>query len=170
MKTALYPGTFDPITLGHVDILQRGITLFDKIVIAVSESAGKSPLFSLQQRLNMVQQTFADHAEIEVISFSGLLVDLMHEQEVNIVLRGIRSSADVEHEFQLSGSNLQMKPNMETVFIQANPKYAHISSTIVREIARMQKPGTLGDLSLFVPPAVMDAVEQQSLIHSPPRL
>lgn len=159
-EIAVYPGTFDPITHGHVDIIQRGLRMFDKIVVAVSTSAGKVPLFPLAERLNMVQQAFADSSYIQVIPFSGLLVDLMRDQQINVILRGIRTSSDIEHEFQLADMNQQMHAEIETVFLKAMPRYMNISSSIVREIIKMNKEGSRGDLSLFVPQAVMDALQQ----------
>ncbi|MDF3054722.1 MAG: coaD [Gammaproteobacteria bacterium] len=159
-KIALYPGTFDPITHGHVNIIQRGLSLFDEIIVAVSVSAGKNPLFPLKERIDIVQQVFSHSPRIQVISFSGLLVDLMHEQNIKIILRGIRGSSDLEYEFQLANMNQAMKPDIETVFLKAAPQYANVSSSIVREIIKMGKERSLGDLSLFVPEAVIDAFQQ----------
>ncbi len=157
-EIAVYPGTFDPITHGHVDIIERGLRLFDKITVAVSTSVGKTPLFSLSKRLNIVQQVFADSPRIQVIPFSGLLVDLMQDHQIKIILRGLRTNNDLEHEFQLADTNRQMYPDIDTLFLKAMPHYMHISSSIVREIIKINKEGSRADLSLFVPQAVMDAL------------
>lgn len=158
-RIALYPGTFDPITHGHIDIARRGLSLFDQILIAVSASHVKAPVFSLDERLLILQQTFHDTKQIQVIAFSGLLVELMQQHGVYTLLRGIRTSADISHEFQLADTNHYMNPEVETVFLKAAPKYAHISSTIVREIIHMRKGEFRVELSRFVPEPVIQALK-----------
>lgn len=158
-KIAVYPGTFDPITYGHIDIIERGAQLFDKVIVAVTAGTGKSPLLSPEQRIALAQQVFATNSRVEVVPFTGLLVDFMQNRGIHSVLRGIRNVADMQHEFQLATMNKIMKPDMETVFLQANERFAHVSSTIVREIAAKAQPGSLGDLSLFVPPLVATALQ-----------
>lgn len=158
-KIAVYPGTFDPITYGHIDIIERGVQLFDKVVVAVTAGTGKSPLLSPEQRIALAQQVFATNSRVEVVPFTGLLVDFMQNRGIQYVLRGIRNVADMQHEFQLATMNKIMKPDMETVFLQANERFAHVSSTIVREIAAKAQPGSLGDLSLFVSPLVATALQ-----------
>jgi pantetheine-phosphate adenylyltransferase len=155
LKKVIFPGTFDPITYGHVDLIERASRLFDHVVIAIAASVSKTPLFSMEERIAIVQQTFAAHNNISVASFSGLLVDFMHDHNLHYVLRGIRTIADMEYEFQLASMNKAMKPDLEAVFLKPDEKYTHISSTIVREIARMG-----GDISLFVPPAVVHAFKR----------
>lgn len=158
-KIAVYPGTFDPITYGHIDIIERGTQLFDKVVIAVTAGTGKSPMLTPEQRIALVQQALVANSRVEVVSFTGLLVDFMRDRGIQYALRGIRNVADMQHEFQLATMNKIMKPDMETVFLQANERFAHVSSTIVREIAAKAQPGSLGDLSLFVPPLVATALQ-----------
>jgi pantetheine-phosphate adenylyltransferase len=158
-RIAVYPGTFDPITYGHIDIIERGVQLFNKVVVAVTAGTGKSPLVSPEQRIALAQQVFAANLRVEVVPFTGLLVDFMQNRGIQYVLRGIRNVADMQHEFQLATMNKIMKPEMETVFLQANERFAHVSSTIVREIAAKAQPGSLGNLSLFVPPLVATALQ-----------
>ncbi len=155
--TAIFPGTFDPLTFGHVDLVHRALQLFDKVIIAMTAGTGKSPAFTATERLSLAQLVFADSPKVQALTFSGLLVDFMQENDIRFVLRGIRTLADVEYEFQLATMNGLMKPGIETVFLQTAPQYAHISSTIVREIAAKSNPKSLGDLSLFVPPPVVEA-------------
>jgi pantetheine-phosphate adenylyltransferase len=151
---ALYPGTFDPFTHGHVDILQRASCLFDKIILAIATGSHKKPMLSLEERLAIAGEIFGGMPRVEVMTFSGLLVDFMHLTKAHIVLRGIRSTADMEYEFQLAAANRSLKPDMETIFLKADPQFAHISASIVREIASMG-----GDLTAFVPPAVITALD-----------
>ncbi|MCB1826854.1 MAG: pantetheine-phosphate adenylyltransferase [Coxiellaceae bacterium] len=149
MITAVYPGTFDPLTNGHVDIVERGARLFDSLIIAVAKSAGKNPRFSEKERLVMCQDVFEHYKNVEVVSFDGLLVDFIKANNATIILRGLRSAADLDFEFQLSGMNQAMYPECETVFIKASDMTSSISSSMVREVAAMG-----GDVALFVPPAV----------------
>lgn len=158
-KIAVYPGTFDPITYGHIDIIERGTQLFDKVIVAVTAGTGKAPALSSEQRITLTQQVFATNPRVEIVPFTGLLVDFMQERDIRFVLRGIRNVADMQHEFQLATMNRIMKPDMETVFLKADERFAHVSSTIVREIAAKTSPGSLGDLSLFVPPLVVEALK-----------
>lgn len=151
---AVYPGTFDPFTHGHVDILQRASHLFDKVIIAIATSNHKKPMLSLEQRVAIAQKISEEMFYVEVMTFSGLLVDFMQETKAHIVLRGIRTAADMEYEFQLAAANRSLKPDMETIFLKADPQFAHISASIVREIAAMG-----GDLSAFVPPAVIHILD-----------
>lgn len=151
-STIVYPGTFDPITLGHVDLARRASRLFEKVIIAVAANSSKTPLFDLPKRLTLIQQVFAEDHNVTVESFSGLLVDWLKNTGVHLVLRGIRTLGDMEYEFQLASMNRYMYPKLETLFLQPDERYAHISSTLVREIARMN-----GDLSPFVPQEVIAA-------------
>jgi len=149
MTIALYPGTFDPLTNGHWDVVKRAIALFDEIIIAVAESAGKNPQFSFGDRMAMCEETFSGLKTVSVDSFDGLLVDFAKTKNAKIILRGLRGAADLDFEFQLSEMNRTISPECETLFMKASDTTSSISSSIVREIAAMG-----GDVSLFVPPAV----------------
>lgn len=162
MLSAVYPGTFDPVTYGHIDLVTRATQLFDQVILAVTVGAGKSPAFPLEQRLALAAEVFADNSRVEIVPFSGLLVDFMQQRNICVILRGIRTLADLQYEFQLATMNQLMKANIETVFLKTADKYAHISSTIVREIAAKGGDNTLGDLSLFVPATVVAAFAARS--------
>lgn len=156
LKIAVYPGTFDPITHGHVNMVERAAGLFDQVIVAIAASVGKQPLFPLEQRVAITETIFSTLPQVRVEAFSGLLVDFMQHKHARIVLRGIRTSGDMEYEFQLAVANRYMKPDIETVFLKPDERYAHISSSIVREIARMG-----GDLTPFVPASVITAYNAQ---------
>ena len=147
--TAIYAGTFDPITNGHSDLIQRASKLFDRVVVAVAESARKEPFFSLENRMDLAREVLAAFKNIEVISFSGLLVDLAKKQKAQVILRGLRAVSDFDYEFQLYGMNHKLSPEIETVFMPASEGTAYISATLVREIARMG-----GEVDAFVSPIV----------------
>ncbi|HKJ83362.1 MAG TPA: pantetheine-phosphate adenylyltransferase [Mariprofundaceae bacterium] len=149
-RTAIYPGTFDPITLGHVDVVQRGLKLFERIVIGVAENPGKGPMFDLERRLAMVRETFANEPGVEAVAFNGLLVDLAHEQSAQAILRGLRAASDFEYEFQMATMNRRLDERIETVFVMAREDYTFVSSRFIREIASMG-----GDVSELVPEAVL---------------
>ncbi len=149
MKTAIYPGTFDPITLGHVDVVQRGLKLFDQIIIAVADSSKKSPMFDVQTRLNMVNATFAGENRIQTLSFDGLLVNLAQQHQATAILRGLRAASDFEYEFQLSAMNRKLDANIESVFVMAREEYTFVSSSFIREISSMG-----GDVTTLVPEVV----------------
>jgi pantetheine-phosphate adenylyltransferase len=148
-RTAIYPGTFDPITLGHVDVVNRGLKLFDHIVIGVAENPNKEPMFDLKTRLKMVRETFTDTSEVEVVSFTGLLVDLAHDQKGDAILRGLRAASDFEYEFQMATMNRRLDERIETCFVMAREDYTFVSSRFIREISGMG-----GDVSELVPAAV----------------
>jgi pantetheine-phosphate adenylyltransferase len=156
MKTAIYPGTFDPITLGHLDLMTRAANLFDRVIVAVAFSEKKKPLFTLDQRMTLCRQALAHLPNVEVQSYSNLLVDFARANDARFVLRGVRAIADFEYELQLANMNRAMYPEMETVFLTPVEKYAFISSTLVREIAAMG-----GDYAQFVPPVVAAALRQR---------
>jgi len=152
-KTAIYPGTFDPITHGHINIIQRSAELFDKVIVAVAKSAGKNPFFDMQQRVELAKIALADSANVEVIDFEGLLIDLAEQQQATIIVRGVRSIADFEYEAQMAGMNRQMMPELETIFLTTHSEWADLSSTLVRDIARHG-----GDVSKFVPATIKQAI------------
>lgn len=152
----VYPGTFDPITRGHEDLVRRASRLFDRVVVAVAASATKQPFFDLAERLAMARETLADLANVEVASFDSLLVDFVRGQGTNLVLRGLRAVSDFEYEFQLASMNRHLIPQVETLFLTPAEKYSFISSSLVREIARLG-----GDVSGFVHPAVQNALRRR---------
>lgn len=133
-QRAVYPGSFDPITSGHVDIIQRGLKIFDKILVAVLENPKKKPLFSTKERMNMIQDYFVDQGNIEVKAFDGLLVDFAKKNDANIVIRGLRAISDFEYEFQMALMNRKLDPEIETLFMMPNLSYSFLSSKLVKEI------------------------------------
>lgn len=150
MRKAIYPGTFDPITLGHVDVVMRGLKLVDELVIGVAENPSKGPMFDLATRLAMVRSVFTNEPRVKVVAFTGLLVDLAHEQDAKAILRGLRAASDFEYEFQLAAMNRRLDVDIETVFVMAREDYTFVSSRFIREISLMG-----GDVSELVPPAVL---------------
>ena len=148
MKKAVFPGSFDPITLGHVDVIERGLRLFDEIIIAVGENSSKTNLFSLDQRKEFISEAFKDHPKVSVISYQGMTVDLCQKLKVDFILRGLRNSADFEFEKSIAQINRDMAP-IETVFLLTAAETAHISSSIVREIIKNK-----GAFQKFVPVSV----------------
>lgn len=147
----VYPGTFDPITRGHEDLVRRASRIFGRVVVAVAASANKQPFFSLDERLEMARRTLADLANVEVASFDSLLVDFVRDHGTNLVLRGLRAVSDFEYEFQLAGMNRSLFPELETVFLTPADQYMFVSASMVREIARLG-----GDVSPFVPASVAE--------------
>ena len=153
MKTVIYPGTFNPITNGHVDLVERAAKLFDKVILAIAFSEKKQPMFDLEQRMELCQQALSHLDNIEVCGFNNLLVDFAKSKNSRIVLRGVRTVADFEYENQLANMNRAMLPGLETVYLTPAEELAYISSSLVREIASMG-----GDVSGFVPPVVCAAL------------
>lgn len=162
-RVAVYPGTFDPITLGHMDIIRRGAKLTDRLVIGVTTNPSKSPLFTLEERLAMVRREVAGIGEgpIEVVAFDSLLMHFAEQQGASVILRGLRAVADFEYEFQMAGMNQQLNPAIETAFLMADVSLQPIASRLVKEIACYG-----GDISRFVTPAVraevLARVEEQA--------
>jgi pantetheine-phosphate adenylyltransferase len=150
MRTGVYPGTFDPITLGHMDIIRRGAKLVDRLVIGVTTNPSKSPMFSVEERMAMVRREVAGlGADIEVVSFDSLLMDFAERQGASMIVRGLRAVADFEYEYQMAGMNQQLNDRIETVFLMADVSLQPIASRLVKEIALYG-----GDISKFVTPAV----------------
>ena len=156
MRIAIYPGTFDPVTAGHIDLIERGCAIFDRVVVAVADSARKKPLFGLEERLALCEQALTHVGNVEVRSFSGLLVDFARQHGSTFVLRGVRAVADYEYELQLANMNRAMMPELETVFLTPAVQLSYISSTLVREIASMG-----GDVTGFVSPNVAAALAER---------
>jgi pantetheine-phosphate adenylyltransferase len=153
-RIGVYPGTFDPITRGHMDIIRRGAKLVDRLVIGVTTNPSKSPMFSLPERLAMVEREVADvTGDIRVVSFDSLLMDFAEREHASVIVRGLRAVADFEYEYQMAGMNQQINPRVETVFLMADVSLQPIASRLVKEIALYG-----GDISKFVPPAVRDEV------------
>ena len=155
-KTAIYPGSFDPITNGHVDIILRGAKLFPRILVAVLENPKKKPLFTTKERMDMIQQIFKDRANIEVKAFQGLLVDFAKANQAKIVIRGLRAISDFEYEFQMALMNQKLNPAIETFFIMPNAKYTFLSSNLVKEVYSLG--GSIRDL---VPPIVEQKLREK---------
>jgi pantetheine-phosphate adenylyltransferase len=146
---AVYPGTFDPITLGHEDLIRRASRLFDTVIVAIADSGAKRPFFNRDERVEMARETLKDLKNVEVLGFSGLLMQFVQEHDARVVVRGLRAVSDFEYEFQLAGMNRGMYPDVETLFLTPGEQYMFISATIVREISVLG-----GDVSKFVPPLV----------------
>ncbi len=157
MRTGVYPGTFDPITLGHMDIIRRGAKLVDRLVIGVTTNPSKSPMFSLEERMAMVRREVAGHGEeIEIVSFDSLLMDFAEREGASMIVRGLRAVADFEYEYQMAGMNQQLNDRIETVFLMADVSLQPIASRLVKEIALYG-----GDISKFVPEAVVADVARR---------
>ena len=133
-RLAVYPGSFDPLTNGHVDIIERGTHLFEKIIVAILVNAEKSPLFSTQERLEIVRDVFRGHANVEVDTFDGLLVDYVERRKANVIVRGLRALSDFETEFQMALMNRRLSPHVETVFMMPAEQYTYISSRLIKEV------------------------------------
>ena len=147
----VYPGTFDPFTRGHEDLVRRAARLFQHVVVAVADSSSKRPFFSTKERIEMAREVLRTFANVEVIGFSTLLMDFVHEQKAQAIVRGLRAVSDFEYEFQMAGMNRNLYPDVETLFLTPDEKYMFVSATIVREIARFG-----GDVAKFVHPHVAD--------------
>jgi pantetheine-phosphate adenylyltransferase len=152
--TAIYPGTFDPITNGHADLLQRAARRFDRVIIAVAGSTGKSTCFTLEERVSLARTALAQLDHVEVVGFDGLLVKFAREQGAGVILRGLRAVSDFEYEFQLASMNRKLAPDVETMFLTPDEGYTFISSSLVREISALG-----GDVTPFVHPAVRAALK-----------
>jgi pantetheine-phosphate adenylyltransferase len=150
VKKAVYPGTFDPLTRGHEDLVRRAAGLFGEVVVAIADSKAKRPMFSLDERIDMAREALAPYANVQVLGFSGLLMDFMRSHGAHVILRGLRAVSDFEYEFQMAGMNRQLYPDVETMFLTPSEQYMFISATMVREIATLG-----GDVSLFVSPSVV---------------
>ena len=156
MAKDLYPGTFDPVTLGHIDLIERALHLFDEVTVAIATSESKIPLFTLEERIEHIQTIFEGNKHIKVIGFTGLVVDLAKEEESNILIRGLRAVSDFEYELQLANMNRAMSPDLESIFLTPKAKFSFLSSTLVREIASMG-----GEISSFVDPIIEEALKKR---------
>jgi pantetheine-phosphate adenylyltransferase len=155
-RIAVYPGTFDPITLGHEDIVRRAANLFDEVIVAVAGSTNKRTLFSFEERVSLAQNVFKKASNIKVIGFDGLLMEFVQMQGAQMVIRGLRAASDFEYEFQLAGMNRKLFPQLETLFLTPAEQYMFVSSTLVREVATLN-----GDVHQFVSPTVNAAIKEK---------
>ena len=155
-QRAIYPGTFDPMTKGHVDLIERACKLFNEIVIAIAASEAKNPLFTLDERIQIAEKIFESNDKVKVVGFSGLLVDLAKDNDAKILIRGLRVVADFEYEFQLANMNRAMMPELESVFLTPKEQYSYISSSLVKEICKMG-----GDVSEFVDPISLSELKRK---------
>lgn len=153
MKRAIYPGSFDPLTLGHVDMIERSAKIVDELVVGVLNNSAKNSLFSLEERVSMIKEMTASMPNVTVASFDGLLVDYMKEIDATIIVRGLRAVTDFEYELQIAQTNHVQNANVETIFLTTNLKYSYLSSTIVKEFASYG-----GDISNFVPACFIDRI------------
>jgi len=156
MIKAVYPGTFDPITLGHQDLVRRAAALFEKVVVGIAASEAKRPFFPLEERIRLAREVLKPYRNVTVEGFRGLLMDFVRAQKAQVILRGLRAVSDFEYEFQMAGMNRNIHPDVETVFLTPAEQYQFISATIVREIATLG-----GDVSKFVQPLVVRALAQR---------
>ena len=157
MKIAIYPGSFDPLTFGHIDILERAASLFDKVIVGVAESKAKKPLFTVDERLALIDEMFADNDKIESLGYSEkLTVDLARENNAIAIIRGLRAVADFEYEFQLATMNRSLAPDIESIFFTPKDTLIYVSSSLVKEIAQFG-----GNVTRFVPKHVVSALEKK---------
>lgn len=156
MKIVVYPGTFDPITNGHIDLIERALRLFDHVIVAIAKSSKKNPLFTLEERVGLTSQALSHLDNIEVCGFDRLLADFVKERNATGMIRGLRAVSDFEYEFQLANMNRALAPQMESIFLTPSEKFSYLSSSLIREIASLG-----GDVSQFVPKVVEDALQKK---------
>jgi pantetheine-phosphate adenylyltransferase len=156
MPVALYPGTFDPITLGHIDIIMRASRIFTKVIVVVAENPHKNPLFSVVERMNMIKESVSKIRTIEVISYKGLIANCLKKHNATVIIRGMRALSDFDYEFQMAFTNRNLNEKAETIFLMPSAKYVYLNSTMVKEIARLG-----GDIKSFVPPQIVTCIRQK---------
>lgn len=154
LTIAVYPGSFDPITNGHVDIIRRSLRIFDRVVVAVARNSGKHPLFTIEERVELIRTVLADDPRASVDTFDGLLVDFVRSRNARVIIRGLRAISDFEYEFQSAQVNRGLDPSIETLFMMTSVPYVYLSSSVVKEISSLR-----GDIDSLVPPAVRNALE-----------
>mgnify|MGYP000462225498 FL=1 len=156
MRRAVYPGSFDPVTFGHLDIIRRSAVLVDELIVGVLTNSAKTPLFSAEERVKMLEDVTSYLPNVEIRSFGGLLVDFVHQSQADIIVRGLRAITDFEYELQMAQTNRVIAPDIDTIFLTTNLKYSYLSSSIVKEIAGYQ-----GDISEFLHPAIAEKVREK---------
>lgn len=156
MIGAVYPGTFDPLTRGHEDLVRRASVIFGSVIVGVADSRAKKPFFTLTERVDIAREVLKDLENVKVVGFSGLLINFIHEHHARVIMRGLRAVSDFEYEFQLAGMNRNLYPDVETVFLTPSEQHMFISATLVREIATLG-----GDVSKFVHPLVRDKLREK---------
>ena len=161
MKIAVYPGSFDPITLGHLDVIQRGAKVFDKVIVGVLVNVNKNGLFDIEERVELIKRATKDIPNVEVISFNGLLIDFIKQCNATVILKGLRALSDFEYEFQMALMNNKLDPEIETLFMMTSAQYSYISSSAIKQVAKFK-----GDLRGLVPEEVIpDIVEKINSIE-----
>ena len=156
MAVAVYPGSFDPVTLGHLDIIERTASMMDRVIVGVLKNSAKSPLFSVEERVKMLESLTSHYPNVEVKAFDGLLVDFVHQNQADVIVRGLRAITDFEYELQMSQINHKLDSDLETIFLTTSIEYSYVSSTIVKEVATLG-----GDITQFVPEVVIEKLEQK---------
>jgi pantetheine-phosphate adenylyltransferase len=156
MSKAIYPGSFDPVTLGHLDIIKRSAEMFDQLIVGVLNNTAKSPLFSLEERVNMLENVVSDMPNVKVVGFEGLLVDFARQNDIKVIVRGLRAVTDFEYELQIAQSNRKVAPDIDTVFLTTNIAYSYLSSSVVKEYASFGV-----DVKDFVPEAVQGILREK---------
>ncbi|WP_294354584.1 pantetheine-phosphate adenylyltransferase [uncultured Clostridium sp.] len=156
MKVAVYPGSFDPITLGHLDVITRGAKVFDKVIVGVLVNSDKNGLFDLDERVELIKSVTSDLKNVEVVSFNGLLIDFMKQCEANVILKGLRALSDFEYEFQMALMNNKLEPEIETLFMMTSAQYSYLSSSAVKQVAKFG-----GNLDGLVPSEIIPIVREK---------
>jgi pantetheine-phosphate adenylyltransferase len=155
-KVAVYPGSFDPLTFGHIDIIERALEIFDEVIVSIFVNPNKKPLFTLEERIDILKNVLKDYSGVKIDNFSGLLTDYLREKKIKVVIRGLRAVSDLEYEFQYAAANRTLYPEIETVFFMPRLRYSYLSSSVVREIARFG-----GDVSKMVPQYVVEKIKNK---------
>ena len=161
-RRAVYPGSFDPVTFGHLDVIERAASIFDELIIGVADNDAKHPLFSAEERISMIRDAIGERPGIRVVRLAGLLVDFVEKENAPVVVRGLRAVSDFEFEFQMALMNRRLNPHLETIFLTPKEDFTFLSSRIVKEVARLG-----GDVRQFVPPNVVRALELKSIAQAP---
>ena len=160
MLRGIYPGSFDPVTLGHIDIIKRGSHITDELIVGVLRNNAKMPLFSVEERVRMLEEVTGDLPNVKIIPFDGLLVDFVRDMDASVVIRGLRAITDFEYELQMAQTNYKLAPDVEYIFLPTNLQYSYLSSSMVKEVAAFG-----GDISNFVPDVLIDRIAEKYRVH-----